>query len=64
MEALGMKHAKLIGGQVVGKIRFESGQHERDYLAEAGGSFCFLLMERRLMLTEPGMLCSLLKTSL
>ena len=50
-EALGMRHAKLIGGQVVGKIRFESGQHERDYLAEAGGSFCFPLMERRLMLT-------------
>ena len=35
-EALGMRHAKLIGGQVVGKIRFESGQHEQ---------------ERRLMLT-------------
>ena len=50
-EALGMSHAKLIGGQVVGKIRFESGRHERDYLAEAGGSFCFPLMERRLMLT-------------
>jgi len=49
-EVLGMSHAKLIGGQVVGKIRFESGQHERDYLAEAGGSFCFPLMERRLML--------------
>ena len=46
-----MRHAKLIGSQVVGKIRFESGQHERDYLAEAGGSFCFPLMERRLMLT-------------
>ena len=46
-----MKHAKLIGGQVVGKIRFESGQYERDYLAEAGGSFCFPLMERRLILT-------------
>ena len=46
-----MRHAKLIGGQVVGKIRFESGQHERDYLAEASGSFCFPLMERRLMLT-------------
>jgi len=24
-EALGMKHAKLIGGQVIGKLRFESG---------------------------------------
>ena len=43
-EALGKRHAKLIGGQVVGKIRFESGQHKRDYLAEVGGSFCFLLM--------------------
>ena len=50
-EALGMRHAKIIGAQVVGKIRFESGQHERDYLGEAGGSFCFPLMERRLMLT-------------
>ena len=47
-----MSRAKLIGGQVVGKIRFESGQHERDYLAEASGSFCFPLMERRLMLTS------------
>ena len=46
-----MSHAKLISGQVVGKIHFESGQHERDYLAEASGSFCFPLMERRLMLT-------------
>ena len=46
-----MRNAKIIGGQVVGKIRFESRQHERDYLAEAGDSFCFLLMERRLMLT-------------
>jgi len=44
-EALGMSHAKLIGGQVVGKIRFESGRHKQDYLAEAGGSFCFPLME-------------------
>ena len=50
-EALGMRHAKLIGGQVIGKIRFKSGQHERDYLSEAGASFCFPLMERRLMLT-------------
>ena len=39
-EALGMKHAKLIGGQVIGKICFKSGQHERDYLSKAGGSFC------------------------
>ena len=46
-----MRHAKIISGQVVRKIRFESGQHKRDYLAEVGGSFCFLLMERKLMLT-------------
>ena len=46
-----MRHAKLIGRQVIGKIRFESGQHERDYLSEGGGSFCFPLMARRLMLT-------------
>jgi len=51
-ETLGMRNAKIIGGQVIGKIRFESGQHERDYLAEAGDSFCFPLMERRLMLTR------------
>ena len=50
-ETLGMRNAKIIGGQVIGKIRFESGQHERDYLAEAGDSFCFPLMEQRLMLT-------------
>ena len=50
-KALGMTHAKLIGGLVIGKIHFESGQHERDYLSEAGGSFCFPHMERRLMLT-------------
>jgi len=53
-EALGMKNARIIGGQVVGKLRFESGQHERDYLTEAGDSFCFPLMERRLMLTGAG----------
>ena len=50
-EDLGMRHAKLIGGQVVEKICFESGWHERDYLADVGGSFCFPLMERRLILT-------------
>ena len=44
-EDLGMRHAKLIGGQVVEKIRFESWWHEQDYLVEAGGSFCFPLME-------------------
>ena len=46
-----MGRSKLIGGQVIGKIHFESSQHERDYLTEAGGLFWFPLMERRLMLT-------------
>ena len=48
-EALGVLGAKLIGGQIVGSLRFESRDRERGFLAEAGGSFCFPLMEKRLM---------------
>ena len=50
-EALGASGAKLIGGQVVGSLRFESCDWEREFLAEVGGSFCFPLMEKRLMNT-------------
>jgi len=53
-ETLGMMIPRLIGGQIIGKLRFENGQRERDYLAEAGDSFCFPLMERRLMMTGSG----------
>ena len=53
MEALSMTNAKLIGGQVVGKLRFKRGERERDFLSEAGDSFCFPLMEQRLMMTRP-----------
>ena len=48
-EALGASGAKLIGGQVVGSLRFESRNRECEFLAKAGGSFCFPLMEKRLM---------------
>ena len=48
-EALGASRAKLIGGQVIGSLRFESQDREREFLAEAGASFCFPLMEKRLM---------------
>ena len=44
----------MIGGQVVGSLRFESGEHEWGFLSEAGDSFCFPLMERRLMRTGAG----------
>ena len=50
-EALGASGAKLIGSQVVGNLRFESCDMERKFLAEAGASFCFPLMEKRLINT-------------
>lgn len=52
--ALGALGARLIGSQVVGSLRFESVEHERSFLCEAGDSFCFPLMERRLMRTGAG----------
>ena len=50
-EALGASGAKLIGSQVVGNLRFEGCDRERKFLAEAGASFCFPLMEKRLINT-------------
>ena len=50
-EALGASGAKLIGGQVVGSLRFESRDREREFLMEARASFYFPLMEKRLMNT-------------
>ena len=46
-EALGASGVKVIGGQVIGSICFESCNRERKFLAEAGASFCFPLMEPR-----------------
>jgi hypothetical protein len=51
-EALGASRVKLIGGQVVGSLRFESRDQEREFLEEVGESFCFPLMEKRLMDTR------------
>jgi hypothetical protein len=48
-KALGASEAKLIGGQVVGSICFKSRDREREFLAEAGSTFYFPLMEQRLM---------------
>jgi len=53
-EALGATNARLVGGHMVGKLCFESGQHERTLLDEAGDSFCFPIMERRIMRTGAG----------
>jgi len=44
-----MPEARLIGVNIVGSIRFSSSDRERQFLAEAGSSFSFPLMERRLM---------------
>ena len=38
-----------LGGKIVKSLRFESRGRERKLLAEAGGSFCFPLMEKDLM---------------
>ena len=51
-ESLGASGAKLIGGQVIGSLRFEGRDREREFLGEAGASFCFPLMEKRLMNTR------------
>ena len=47
--ALGMPEATLIGGNIVGSLRFSSSDRERRFLAEAGSSFGSQLMEKRLM---------------
>jgi hypothetical protein len=38
-----------LGGNIVKSLHFESRDRERALLAEAGESFCFLLMEKELM---------------
>jgi len=47
--ALGMPEAKLIGGNIIGSLRFSSSDRERRFLAKAGSSFGFPLMEKCLM---------------
>jgi len=47
---LGMSQSKLIGGNIVGSLRFDSSDSERGFLVEAGSSFGFPQIERRLML--------------
>jgi hypothetical protein len=47
--ALGMPEATLIGGNIIGSLRFSSSDRERRFLAEAGSSFGFPFMEKRLM---------------
>ena len=44
-----MPEAKLIDGNIVGSLRFSSSDRERRFLAEAGSSFGFPLMEKCLM---------------
>ena len=46
-----MPEAKLIGSNIVGSLRFSSSDRERGFLAEAGSSFGFPLMQKRLMST-------------
>ncbi|RLN28310.1 uncharacterized protein C2845_PM05G15310 [Panicum miliaceum] len=46
---LNVSGAHLVGGRAIGSLRFESGKRERRLLSEAGGSFCFPLMEKELM---------------
>ncbi|XP_039827282.1 uncharacterized protein LOC120688997 [Panicum virgatum] len=46
-----MPEAKLIGDNIVGSLWFSSSDRERRFLAEAGSSFGFPLMEKRLMST-------------
>jgi len=48
---LGVSESKLIGGNIAGILRIESSDHERGFLAEAGNTFRFPLMERGLMST-------------
>ena len=47
--ALDVWEAMLIGGNIIGSLRFSSSDRERKFLAEAGGSFSFPLMEKHLM---------------
>jgi hypothetical protein len=36
---------------MIGSLRFKSGDQEHGFLHEAGGSFCFPLMEKELVKT-------------
>lgn len=57
-DKLNASWAKLIGGRTIESLRFESGKRENQFLTEAGGSFCFPLMEKELMKSGmPNMLC-------
>ena len=47
-----MPEAKLIGDNIVGSLRFSSSDRERRFLAEAGSSFGFSLMEKCLISTR------------
>ena len=47
--ALDVGEAMLIGGNIIGSLRFSSSDRERKFLAEARGSFSFPLMEKHLM---------------
>ena len=46
---LGVTGAKLIDSNIVGSLCFERNDRERVFLAEAGDTFYFPLMERRFM---------------
>jgi hypothetical protein len=48
---LGASGANLIGSNIIGSLRFESQDREREFLSQAGASFCFPLMEKELMKT-------------
>jgi hypothetical protein len=54
---LGASGAKLIGGNIIGSLRFESQDREHDFLSKPEASFYFPLMEKELMKTAaPNML--------
>jgi hypothetical protein len=41
--------AKLMSGNVIGSLQFESQDREHEFLSQAGASFCSPLMEKELM---------------
>lgn len=53
---LGASGAKLIGGQIVGSLHFESSDREPRFLSEACKAFCFPLMEELMKTGVPNML--------
>src|SRR6185312_7526978 len=49
---LGAKPTTMrLGGNIIKSLHFESRDRDRKLLAEAGGSFCFPLMEKDLMVS-------------